>query len=135
MTGNQNICVICAWRETCQKKFSVSGKDAITVATSYEDVVDYLILDTITPDVVGIGASGLTHDWAISREIVQTIRKPVILAGGLSPENVGEAIQAVNPWGVDSLTHTNNFYSDGGFCKDLSKIERFVNAANRNETE
>ncbi len=37
MTGNQNICIICAWRETCQKKFSVSGKD-IRCSDYVEDV-------------------------------------------------------------------------------------------------
>jgi phosphoribosylanthranilate isomerase len=105
---------------------SVSGRDAVEVAKAYEDVVDYLILDTITPDVVGIGASGLTHDWSISREIVRQIQKPVILAGGLSSENVAEAIRVVQPWGVDSLTHTNRFLSNGGFRKDLERIYQFV---------
>ena len=57
------------------------------------------------------------------------MRVPVILAGGLSPENVAEAICAVRPWGVDSLTHTNRPMSGGGFRKDLELVEDFVTAA------
>ncbi len=107
---------------------SVSGPQALDVALSYQDVADYLILDTQTPDIAGIGASGKTHDWNISREIVQKVNIPVILAGGLSPENVAEAIKGVQPWGVDSLTHTNRLLPGGGFRKDLDRIRQFVEA-------
>ncbi|MBC8182282.1 phosphoribosylanthranilate isomerase [candidate division KSB1 bacterium] len=108
---------------------SVAGPDALNVALVYQEVADYLILDTQSPDIVGIGASGEIHDWNISREIVRQVRIPVILAGGLSPENVAEAIRIVQPWGVDSLTHTNRLLQGGGFRKDLDCIRQFVMAA------
>jgi len=108
---------------------SVVGVNAIDKAVTYEPVVDYFILDTQSKDIVGIGASGETHDWNISREIVKRVNKPVILAGGLSPENVADAIRFVQPWGVDSLTRTNSTISGGGFCKDLKAIQRFVAAS------
>ena len=108
---------------------SVAGPGAVDVALAYEGVADYLILDTQAPDIAGIGASGETHDWSVSREIVQRVRIPVILAGGLSPENVAEAIGVVQPWGVDSLTHTNRPLPGGGFSKDLDRIGEFVMAA------
>ena len=108
---------------------SVTGPEAVDVAVAYQEVVNYLILDTQSPDIPGIGASGETHDWAVSREIVRRVRVPVILAGGLSPENVAEAICAVRPWGVDSLTHTNRPLSGGGFHKDLERVRDFVGAA------
>jgi phosphoribosylanthranilate isomerase len=108
---------------------SVMGPEAVDVALAYQEVVDYLILDTQAPDIPGIGASGETHDWAVSREIVRRVRVPVILAGGLSPENVAEAVCAVRPWGVDSLTHTNRPLPGGGFRKDLERVARFVSAA------
>ncbi|MBU0703024.1 MAG: phosphoribosylanthranilate isomerase, partial [Chloroflexi bacterium] len=107
---------------------SVTGPEAIDVALAYQDVADYLILDTQSPDIAGIGASGATHDWNISREIVRQVRIPVILAGGLSPENVAEAIGAVRPWGVDSLTHTNRPLPGSGFRKDLDRIRQFMTA-------
>lgn len=108
---------------------SVTGPEALETAFAYQGVAEYLILDTQAPDIAGIGASGETHDWNISREIVKQIGLPVILAGGLGPENVARAIKEVDPWGVDSLTHTNLQLPDGGFKKDLEKIKAFVQAS------
>ena len=108
---------------------SVSGPEALNVALAYQEVADYLILDSQSSDIVGIGASGETHDWNVSREIVRQVRIPVILAGGLSPENVAEAIRIVKPWGVDSLTHTNLSLPGGKFRKDIDRIQQFVTAA------
>ena len=105
---------------------SVDSEKAIQNAINFSDVSDYLILDTSTTDVEGIGASGKIHDWSISRSIVQNVKTPVILAGGLSIENVQEAIAKVQPWGVDSLTHTNKLMDDGSFVKDFKKVEEFV---------
>lgn len=108
---------------------SVAGPKAIAEAQAFAPVVDYLILDTQAPDIPGIGASGKIHDWSISRTIVQAVSVPVILAGGLSPENVAQAIQQVRPWGVDSLTHTNAPLPGGGFRKDIDRVRAFVQAA------
>ncbi len=108
---------------------SVTGPESIAEARAYADVADYLILDTQAPDIPGVGASGATHDWSVSRRIVEAVRVPVILAGGLSPENVAEAIRAVRPWGVDSLTHTNRSIEGGGFRKDLERVAAFAAAA------
>lgn len=108
---------------------SVSGPGSIDTALAYQEVADYLLLDTQSPEIAGIGASGETHDWEISRKLVQQVRIPVVLAGGLSPENVAEAIRVVRPWAVDSLTHTNHMLPDGGFRKDLERVRQFVTAA------
>jgi len=107
---------------------SIAGDGALETALSYQKVADYLILDTQALDIAGIGASGETHDWNISRKIVEALDIPVILAGGLSPENVSEAICTVEPWAVDSLTHTNHYLPDGGFQKDIEKVRQFVQA-------
>jgi phosphoribosylanthranilate isomerase len=112
---------------------SVVGAEAVQTALDYQHVADYLILDTSIPEIPGVGASGKTHDWNISRAIVQAVTIPVILAGGLSPENVADAIRAVNPWGVDSLTHTNQRFADGTFRKDIGKVRRFVAAVRGTE--
>lgn len=108
---------------------SITGPESVAIARAYAEVADYLILDTQAPEIPGIGASGKTHDWSVSRTIVDSVRIPVILAGGLTPENVGEAIRAVVPWGVDSLTHTNEALPDGGFRKDMGRVAAFVAAA------
>lgn len=108
---------------------SVTGPESVAEARAYAEVADYLILDTQAADIPGVGASGATHDWRVSHEIVKSVRVPVILAGGLSPENVAEAIRVVRPWGVDSLTHTSRPRPGGGFDKDLERVRAFIAAA------
>ena len=108
---------------------AVTGPEAVDVARWYEPVVDYLILDSVDAEIPGVGAAGVVHDWDVSAAIVAAVDVPVILAGGLSPENVGDAIAAVCPWGVDSLTFTNQPTDDGGFRKDLDRVGQFVSAA------
>ena len=68
----------------------------------------------------------MTHDWTISRRIVEAVHIPVILAGGLGPDNVAEAIRTVRPAGVDSKTKTDR---DGSNAKDLDRVRRFHEAA------
>ncbi|MBX3087877.1 MAG: phosphoribosylanthranilate isomerase, partial [Cryobacterium sp.] len=84
----------------------MTGPEAVDAALAFAPVVDYLLLDSYSPEIGGVGAAGFTHDWSISRKIVESVDVPVILAGGLSAENVAEAIATVQPWGVDSLTRT-----------------------------
>jgi phosphoribosylanthranilate isomerase len=104
----------------------IIGPESLEVAKAYEEAADILFLDSVTPGVKGIGIAGKTHDWSVSRRIVETIRKPCILAGGLSPENVAEAIRAVRPWGVDSNTHT---CFPGTWKKDPERMRRFKEEA------
>jgi len=86
----------------------VTGPEAIASARTLERRVDAIILDTYDPVTGRHGATGKTHDWAISREIVSTVRVPVILAGGLTPANVADAIHTVRPWAVDVHTGVEN---------------------------
>ena len=108
---------------------AVTGPEAIDLARSYESVADYLLLDSLDPAIPGVGAAGTTHDWTVSRAIVESVDIPVVLAGGLSVANVADAISAVRPWGVDSLTHTNHPVGDRRFRKDLDLVRAFVVAA------
>lgn len=108
---------------------AVDGVRALDTAIEYSRVADQLILDSMTPSIEGIGAAGTTHDWSVSRSIVEKVDVPVVLAGGLSPDNVAEAVSIVKPWGVDSLTHTNRPLSGGGFRKDLGLVAAFAAAA------
>lgn len=65
--------------------------------------VDALLLDSGNPNlaVKELGGTGRTHNWALSRRIVETAGKPVFLAGGLRAENIAAAWNAVRPWGID----------------------------------
>jgi phosphoribosylanthranilate isomerase len=107
----------------------VMDDSALQIALDYEPVAEYFILDSYSDQIGGIGAAGFTHDWSISRAIVEQSKIPVILAGGLSADNVVEAIRQVQPWGVDSLTRTNLPLGDGKFRKDLEKVKLFVERA------
>ena len=136
--GELNVKAIKSIKERLQKfksklpimqAVSVDDMSALNFAKEYEEVADYFILDTSTTLVQGVGASGNIHDWSISKVIVENVNVPVVLAGGLSPKNVKEAIATVKPWGVDSLTHTNRFLKDGSFAKDIEKVREFyINA-------
>ena len=85
-------------------------------------VVDAFITDTYDPETGACGATGKTHDWRVSRDLVELSPRPVILAGGLHAENVREAILAVGPAGVDTHTGVEN----GAGRKDRHKVAQFV---------
>lgn len=108
------------------RSIPVTGEESVALARQYEMVADFLLLDSHDKDDDQIGATGQVHDWSISRRIVESVRIPCILAGGLGPENVAEAIRSVRPAGVDSKTRTDR---GDGPPKDLEKVKAFVKAA------
>lgn len=116
-------------RMELMQAIGVTGDESVDLARTFEGHVDWIILDSVTEAVEGIGAAGVVHDWGVSREIVASTSVPVILAGGLGPDNVADAIATVRPAGVDSLTRTNRYLDDGSFVKDLEAVEGFVKAA------
>jgi phosphoribosylanthranilate isomerase len=111
---------------TIIRSVPVYGEESVDIARSYEGVADYLLLDSHRPSDKQIGALGVPHDWSISRRIVEHVSTPVILAGGLGPENVAQAITVVCPAGVDSKTKTDRA---GSHTKDLDRVRRFYEAA------
>jgi len=104
----------------------VYGEESVRIARSYEGVADYLLLDSHRPSDKQIGALGVPHDWSISRRIVKAVGTSVILAGGLGPDNVAQAIGMVRPAGVDSKTKTDR---EGSHAKDLERVRQFHVAA------
>lgn len=105
----------------------VTGPGALGVARRLSEVGDSLLLDTKDPATGVVGASGHTHDWSISADIVNTLDIPVVLAGGLGPENVRDAIAAVRPFGVDSETRTS--LATDRRRKDIAKVDAFISLA------
>lgn len=112
----------------CQimRSVAVADEASLDTALSYDRIADYLLLDSYRASDRQIGALGVTHDWSISRRIVEAVRMPVVLAGGLGPDNVADAIRAVGPAGVDSKTRTDQ---DGSHAKDLHRVRRFHETA------
>ena len=91
--------------------------DLVNMAELY-DAAAGLLLDTYIPGVDG--GTGKTFDWS---RIAQDINKPIILAGGLNPENVGDAIRQVRPYAVDVSSGVES--SKG--IKDATRIAAFIN--------
>src|SRR5205823_10002927 len=100
----------------------VVDEGSIAIARSYEGIADFLLLDSHRESDRQIRALGITHDWTISRRIVEAVKTPVILAGGLGPDNIADAIRAVRPAGVDSKTKTD---LDGSHRKDFNGVRLF----------
>ena len=94
--------------------------DEMLIATRPYDAV---VLDAY--DSGQFGGTGKTVDWDFAAEIVEVLPKPVILAGGLTPDNVGEAIRKVRPYAVDV---SSGIESSPG-VKDHAKMKDFIQAA------
>lgn len=107
---------------------------------AFESLSTLFLTDTWVEEepVAGfIGITGQTVDWDMATELVGISPIPVILAGGLSAENVCEGILTVRPAGVDSCTLTNRLDANGNpirFRKDAGKVSAFVQEARKAET-
>lgn len=102
-----------------------TGAALLDEVQQFEPHVDAFITDTFDPATGQSGATGKTHDWRVSREVVRATNRPVILAGGLTPENVADAVAAVRPAAVD--THTGVEEINGR--KDPTRVQSFVEFA------
>ncbi|MCK9393024.1 MAG: hypothetical protein M0Q01_15825 [Syntrophales bacterium] len=92
--------------------------------------------DALQPVTGFVGITGATCDWELAAWLVQTSPLPVILAGGLGPENVAEAISRTLPAGVDSCTRTNALDPQGlpvRFRKDFKRVQRLIAETRRAE--
>jgi phosphoribosylanthranilate isomerase len=107
----------------------VGGEETIDEALKLQEHVDYFLLDSGNPkaEIKTLGGTGNVHDWKISRRLVESVAVPVFLAGGLNGENVRQAIELVQPYGVDlcSGVRTNGHL-------DAEKLERFFKAVRNN---
>ena len=91
---------------------------------SISHIADAVILDTKTKTLTG--GTGAVHDWGISSTIVAKSPIPVILAGGLNPDNVASAVSAVSPYGVDTASGVETERK-----KDREKVRRFIAQSRR----
>jgi phosphoribosylanthranilate isomerase len=111
------------------KTVHVDGEASIAAAVEAARYADGVLLDSRTP--TRIGGTGLTHDWSSSRRIRDTLAPtPVILAGGLTPDNVADAIERVQPYAVD----VNSGVSLRRGKKSPPLIAAFVRAARKSMT-
>jgi phosphoribosylanthranilate isomerase len=103
----------------------VAGPETLDEALAAADVADALLLDSGNPnlDVKVLGGTGKTHNWMVSRLIVEQSPVPVFLAGGLNPSNAGRALDEVGPYGLDICSGVR---TDGRL--DQEKLNAFFRA-------
>ena len=119
---------------------------SLRLASMFEPVSDWFLTDTLLlhagqaddrdqPVNGYVGITGTVCDWDVAAQLVRQSRIPVILAGGIGPENASAGIGSVRPAGVDSCTRTNAVDSNGQpirFQKDIAKVRALVAAARLN---
>ncbi|RZL52112.1 MAG: phosphoribosylanthranilate isomerase [Sphingomonas sp.] len=106
----------------------VEGPEALAMIPLYAPYVHAFLLDSGRPNaaVAELGGTGRAHDWSISAAFVRASERPVFLAGGLTAENVGEAIRRVRPFGLDLCSGVRR---DGRL--DAAKVAAFMAAVRR----
>jgi phosphoribosylanthranilate isomerase len=108
----------------------VIGHESVEEAVRVAQDVDAILLDSGKPKLLvkELGGTGRIHDWTVSREIRERVSVPLFLAGGLTPENVGQAIEEVGPFGLDLCSGVR---TDGKL--DAAKLGRFFSAVRAKE--
>jgi phosphoribosylanthranilate isomerase len=103
----------------------VTGPESLQEAQEVAPHVHALLLDSGNQSlaVKELGGTGRVHDWAVSREIVESVAIPVFLAGGLNADNVADAIREVRPYGIDVCSGVRS-----GGRLDKGKLRRFFTA-------
>jgi phosphoribosylanthranilate isomerase len=106
----------------------VTAPESVEEAVRVAPQVDAILLDSGNQKLAikELGGTGRTHDWTLSRTIRERIGIPLFLAGGLTPENVGEAMEGVGPFGLDLCSGVR---TDGKL--DAAKLKRFFAAVRR----
>lgn len=107
----------------------VQGEESVKEALAVSPSVDAILLDSGNSSlkIKELGGTGRIHNWEISRKIVRSVNVPVFLAGGLKPENAIDAINKVNPFGVDvcSGVRTNGKLDEeklAAFFEEIKKV-------------
>jgi phosphoribosylanthranilate isomerase len=101
----------------------VIDERSVDEAVEISEQVDAILLDSGNPNLQTkeLGGTGRTHNWELSRKIRDRIKIPIFLAGGLKPENVKQAIDAVEPFGIDVCSGVR---TDGKL--DVKRLELFM---------
>ncbi|MGB5289127.1 MAG: phosphoribosylanthranilate isomerase [Ignavibacteriaceae bacterium] len=106
----------------------VVDEHSVDEALHVQEYVDALLLDSGNPklEIKELGGTGRTHNWEISRKIKDQVNIPILLAGGLKPGNVMEAIKTVQPYGLDICSGVRTEYR-----LDEEKLKLFFKIVNK----
>ena len=89
--------------------------------------MDFYFTDSINKKTNQFGGTGLMHDWSVDKKLIQSLDKPVFIAGGLNPDNVAQIIEYCKPYGVD--VNSGCRAEKGG--RDFEKVKLFVKNAKK----
>jgi len=107
----------------------VINDNSIEEAIEVSEYVDALLLDSGNPNlkVKELGGTGRTHNWNISRSIVESVEIPVFLAGGLNSQNIPDAVKIVQPYGVDICNgvRTNNRLNEEKLKLFFQQVDKY----------
>ena len=113
------------WAHSRIRAFRVRDEASLRELADYTYPVGAVLLDTYHPDK--FGGAGQTFDWGLAQEAKRLTDRPLILAGGLTPDNVQDALQSVRPFAVDVASGVES--APG--VKDHAKIRAFIRAGAR----
>ncbi len=105
------------------RAFNVSNMGELSACECCEKIAGY-VFDAVEP------GSGKVFDWSLVKNIHANSDKIILLAGGLNPENVSDAVRYIHPYGVDVSSGVEN---DSGRGKDASKVAEFVRRVRETE--
>lgn len=108
----------------------ILNEQSIDKAIEISEHVDAILLDSGNPNLLvrELGGTGRTHNWKLSRTIRDSIKVPIFLAGGLNPENIKQALEEVQPFGIDLCSGVR---TNGALNRE--KLNRFVKAVIENQ--
>ncbi len=116
------------------KTVVVKGESNVKKLKEVEPYCDFILLDTRHGGYTG--GTGVTNDWGLCKKMIEAAEKPVYLAGGLTPENLKEALEKTKPQGADVSTGVGTYSKEypRKDKKDEEKIKRFIKIA-KNESK
>ncbi|MFQ6538858.1 MULTISPECIES: phosphoribosylanthranilate isomerase [Aphanothece] len=112
---------------TILKALHILGPEPPETVAAMAPLVDAVVADSANPRTGQVGGTGLVHDWGVTARLRARLEVPLILAGGLEADNVGQAIARVRPYAVDVNSGVKG--SDG--FKDPSRMRAFITAVRR----
>jgi len=108
------------------KAFRIRDESTLSSVPAYFDVCHAVLLDAFA--LAGHGGTGVPFDWSLAKK-VRALAKPVIIAGGLRPQNVAQAVELFAPYAVDVSSGVEN--DTDPRRKDPAKIREFIRNARR----
>ncbi len=108
------------WPNRILKALRIKDSRDLEAIAAYKTVVRGFVLDAYSESAYG--GTGKVSDWDLARKAVESSPRPIILAGGLGPDNIAQAVQVVRPYGVDASSRLEKSPGE----KDMNLVREFI---------